>query len=93
MSGVEGLFSADWKAREMALTLTSREAISLLLPQLSNPSTGSEVKDTSVHGTCMEVVRHSCGDSVLKVFLASLVSGQGGVGVWLVEGPLCGTSY
>lgn len=88
VSVVDSLFSSEWKARETALSLISREAISLLLPQMAtkgnSPSSysvdnslrGSEVKENrveAVQGVCLEVVRQSCGDSVLKVFLASLV--------------------
>ena len=80
--GVDGLFSPEWKARETALSLISREAISLLLSQMATrqleaslrESEVKEVRPEVVQGVCMEVVKQACGDSVLKVFLASLVS-------------------
>ena len=81
---MDGLFSSDWKARETALTLISREAISHLLSQVP-PSKGTppnvegsvkvpgESRGDVVQTLCLEVVGQCCGDSVLKVFLASLV--------------------
>ena len=80
---MEGVLSPDWKAREMAITNTSREVISLLLPQIkASPSSSSS--SSSIVGTSSEwrevqeaaylVIVNGCSDSVLKVFLASLVS-------------------
>lgn len=51
-----------------------------MLQAIATPS-GSGVKMTEVQHVCMEVVRQSCGDSVLEVFLASLVSGMHG---WII---------
>lgn len=87
---MDGLFSTEWKARETALSLISREAISLLLSQMATHQMeaslrGSEAKETRVavvQCVCMEVVRQSCGDSVLKIFLASLVS------IICLDGPM-----
>ena len=86
---VDSLFSSDWKDRETSLSSISRQAISLLLPSMSSrdlalsssPADSFESRnDTSpppdslpVQQVCMEVVKFSCGDSVLKVFLAALV--------------------
>ena len=84
---IEEVFSTDWKARETALNHLSREAISLLLPQLTSKTQvglgggggeGSE-RVRGVQDVCMQVVAYSCSDSVLKVFLAALVRG------WRVE--------
>lgn len=79
----EDLFSPDWKHREAALALISRESISYLLPLVtakfqSRPDPG--VGGTSAHSVqevCMKVVAHTAHDVVLKVFLAALVSGWG----------------
>ena len=86
---IEELFSTDWKARETALSHLSREAITLLLPQLTSKTQvglgGGEDGSEGVRGVqdvCMQVVAYSCNDSVLKVFLAALVRGECvGVGV------------
>ena len=76
------MFSTDWKARETALSHLSREAITLLLPQLTSKTQvglgGGEEGSEGVRGVqdvCMQVVAYSCNDSVLKVFLAALVRG------------------
>ena len=82
---IEEVFSTDWKARETALNYLSREAIGLLLPQLTSKTQvglgggggeGSE-RVRGVQDVCMQVVAYSCSDSVLKVFLAALVRGRG----------------
>ena len=75
---MEGVLSPDWKTREMTITHTSREVISLLLPQIKTTPTaslgavvGAEWRE--VHETVLLIVLNGCSDSVLKVFLASLV--------------------
>ena len=86
---MDGLFSSDWKSRETTLTLISREVIAHLLPHVppkggggEGAAKGSEVRGEgrgvvaavdTVQSLCLEVVGQCCGDSVLKVFLASMV--------------------
>ena len=75
---MEGVLSPDWKTREMTITHTSREVISLLLPQIKTTPTASSgtvvgAEWREVHETVLLVVLNGCSDSVLKVFLASLV--------------------
>ena len=74
------LFSSDWKHREAALALLSRESIAYLLPHVTakiqsrrEPGEDRE-KARAVQEVCMQVVAHAANDSVLKVFLAALVS-------------------
>ena len=73
---MEGVLSPDWKSREMAVTHTSREVVSLLLPQIKatmvSMETGAEWRE--VHEAAFLIIVNGCSDSVLKVFLASLVS-------------------
>ena len=73
---MEGVLSPDWKSREMAVTHTSREVVALLLPQIKATSvsmeTGAEWRE--VHEAAFLIILNGCSDSVLKVFLASLVS-------------------
>ena len=75
---VEYLFSSDWKARETAITHISREVISFLMPQLTlkfHPrADGGQAKFGEVQEMCMQTVTYACNDSVIKVFMAGLVS-------------------
>lgn len=86
-SSVEGLFSSDWKARETAILHISRESVSLLLPYIHSSlskvppmnegatgSGGNSGDPREVQEVCMQVVTIAANDSVLKVFLAALVS-------------------
>lgn len=86
-SAVEGLFSSDWKARETAVLHLSRESIPLLLPHIqvhqsrvppinggATGSGGNADNARDVQEVCMQVVTIAANDSVLKVFLAALVS-------------------
>ena len=85
-NAVEGLFSSDWKARETAVMYISRESVTLLLPyvHLSSskvPSVAGGVAGSGrnsgareIQEVCMQVVTIASNDSVLKVFLAALVS-------------------
>ena len=43
---------------------------------------GSAEGVKEVQEACMQVVAHSCSDSVLRVFLAALVRREGGEGGW-----------
>ena len=74
---MEGVLSSDWKSREMAVAHTSREVIPLLLPQINSTSAAASVTGTEwreVHEAVFLIILNGCSDSVLKVFLASLVS-------------------
>ena len=75
---MEGVLSPDWKSREMAVAHTSREVVSLLLLQIKatpvSMVTGAEWRE--IHEAAFLIILNGCSDSVLKVFLASLVSGS-----------------
>lgn len=79
IGSAEGLFSPNWKLREAALAHFSRESITYLLPHVtakfqSREPSEEEEGARQVQQVCMAVVAHACNDSVLKVFLAAMVS-------------------
>ena len=81
---LDQIFSSTWKSREAGIQHLARDMVSLLMPSLTHrtPSNGDpsheQLQRSSVVRcaleACCPIIAYSCTDSVLKVYLAALVS-------------------
>ena len=82
---LDQIFSNNWKSREAGLQDLARDIVSLLMPSFTHhqPSSGEpsheQLQRSSVVRcaleACCPIIAYSCTDAVLKVYLATLVSG------------------